>query len=255
MRSGCFVPTEIDPHTGYRYYTEEQIPTAELIRRLRALQTPVDDVEVVMSAPDADARNRVIVAHLGRLEGELARTSAASAELRRLLERPSAPERAERRTVRETQAGAIRQVVDRDDISTGGRVPWESFARSPSPRTSNIDLAYGELGAYVMVTRSASTGRCASITGLNYSTRAKLTSGRLRSDGRSFGLTLEAEPRPSRWALLVNKVSLATSTPVVVVIAPKRTALSPSSPQRTLARSGVRLRRTVARALSARSAP
>jgi DNA-binding transcriptional MerR regulator len=85
---GLLVPTEIDPHTGYRYYTEEQIPTAEVIRRLRALQTPVGDVKVVMSAPDADARNRVIVAHLGRLEAELARTSAAVAELRRLLERP-----------------------------------------------------------------------------------------------------------------------------------------------------------------------
>ena len=113
---GLLEPSEIDPDTGYRYYAEEQIPTAQVIRRLRALQMPVAEVRSVLSAPDTDARNRLIVAHLGRLEGELARTGAAVAELRTLLERGPAQDRMEHRTVPATQAIAIQQTVDREDI-------------------------------------------------------------------------------------------------------------------------------------------
>ena len=90
---GLLEPSEIDPDTGYRYYAEEAFPTAQVIRRLRALQMPVAEVRSVLSAPDADVRNRLIVAHLGRLEADLARTRAAVGELRALLERPQAPPR------------------------------------------------------------------------------------------------------------------------------------------------------------------
>src|SRR6266566_4943311 len=32
---GLLEPSEVDPHNGYRYYSEEQIPLAQVIRRLR----------------------------------------------------------------------------------------------------------------------------------------------------------------------------------------------------------------------------
>ena len=47
--------------------------------------------ESVLAAPDPEARNRLIVAHLDRLEGDLARTRATVLELRGLLERPVTP--------------------------------------------------------------------------------------------------------------------------------------------------------------------
>jgi DNA-binding transcriptional MerR regulator len=70
-------PGEVDPDNGYRYYSEGQIPVAQVIRRLRALHMPVADVKAVLAAPDSDARNRLIVEHLDRLELELAQTRAA----------------------------------------------------------------------------------------------------------------------------------------------------------------------------------
>ena len=114
--TGLLEPSEVDPHNGYRYYSEDQIQAAQVIRRLRGLQMPIADVRSVLEAPDADARNRLIAAHLDRLEVELAQTRAAVGELRELLE-PAAPRAIEHRTVPPVPAAGIRQTVDREDIS------------------------------------------------------------------------------------------------------------------------------------------
>ena len=50
---GLLEPSEIDPNSGYRYYSYEQIPTAQVIRRLRGLEMPVAEVKAVLAAPDA----------------------------------------------------------------------------------------------------------------------------------------------------------------------------------------------------------
>src|ERR1700730_4146205 len=71
---GLLEPSEIDPDNGYRYYSEDQIPAAQVIRRLRGLQMPGAPVKFVLAAPDSDTRNRLIVAHLNQLEHELAQT-------------------------------------------------------------------------------------------------------------------------------------------------------------------------------------
>ncbi len=76
---------------------------------------PVADVKSVLAAPDFDARNRLIVEHLDRLELELAQTREAVGELRDLLQ-PEAPHPIEHRTVKPTPAVGIEQTVDRDDI-------------------------------------------------------------------------------------------------------------------------------------------
>ena len=113
---GLLEPSEVDPGNGYRYYAEEQIPLAQVIRRLRGLQMPVAEVKAVVAAADPEARNRLIVAHLDRLEGDLARTRAAVLELRGLLERPVPPRAVEHRTVPPTAAIAIQATLDRDDL-------------------------------------------------------------------------------------------------------------------------------------------
>ncbi len=113
---GLLEPSEVDPGNGYRYYAEDQIPLAQVIRRLRGLQMPVAEVKSVLAAPDLEARNRLIAAHLDRLERELARTRAAVLELRGLLERPVLQRAVEHRTVPPTAAIAIQATVDREDL-------------------------------------------------------------------------------------------------------------------------------------------
>ena len=113
---GLLEPAEVNPGNGYRYYSHDQIPVAQVIRRLRNLEMPVAEVKAVLAAPDSAARNALIAAHLDRLEAELAQTREAVGSLRSLLQRPDSPMPIEHRTVPATAAAGIRQTVDRADI-------------------------------------------------------------------------------------------------------------------------------------------
>ena len=73
-RLGLLEPAEVDPDTGYRRYTTEQIPAAQVIRRFRDLDMPLEQIRAVLDAPDLRTRNKLIAAHLTRLEQDLART-------------------------------------------------------------------------------------------------------------------------------------------------------------------------------------
>jgi len=116
---GLLEPAEVDTGSGYRYYAESQIPQAQVIRRLRGLQMPVAEVRAVLSASDAQQRNRLIAAHLERLEAELDRTRAAVGELRDLLGRSDRAAQVQRRSVPAMRAVAISEVVARADV-----LPW-----------------------------------------------------------------------------------------------------------------------------------
>lgn len=82
---GLLAPAEIDPHSGYRYYTPDQVGSAQLIRRLRDLDLPVPQVREVLSAPDPSTRDAVIAQHLDRMTRQLEQTQATVESLRRLL--------------------------------------------------------------------------------------------------------------------------------------------------------------------------
>src|SRR5258708_3385433 len=112
---GLLEPSEVDPANGYRYYSEDRIPLAQVIRRLRGLQMPVADVKSVLAAPDSGARNQLIVEHLDRRELEPGQTRAAAGGLRTLLRR-EAPPPIEHRTVQAPPAMGIQETADRDDI-------------------------------------------------------------------------------------------------------------------------------------------
>jgi DNA-binding transcriptional MerR regulator len=83
---GILEPAEIDPVSGYRRYATDQIVTAQVIRRFRDLDMPLEEIGAVLSAPDVGTRDRVISSHLSRLEAELERTQEATASLRSLLD-------------------------------------------------------------------------------------------------------------------------------------------------------------------------
>jgi DNA-binding transcriptional MerR regulator len=71
---GLLQPVDVDPDTGYRRYATEQIATAQIIRRFRDLDMPLDEIQTVLEASDVETRNRLITNHLARLESDLART-------------------------------------------------------------------------------------------------------------------------------------------------------------------------------------
>jgi len=114
---GLLEPAEIDPSSGYRFYEPSQLSVAQVIRRFRDLGMPLDEIRAMLAAPDIAARNQLIVAHLQRMESQLAVTQAAVSSLRSLLERPASPLAVEHRSVVPIRALAITERVTEPDLT------------------------------------------------------------------------------------------------------------------------------------------
>ncbi|KOG51151.1 DNA polymerase III subunit beta [Streptomyces virginiae] len=90
-RAGVLVPARVDPVTGYRWYTPEQLDEARLLARLRQAGMPLADVRLVLAGwAGADTGDTALVprlldGHLRRLERELADARGALSTVRALL--------------------------------------------------------------------------------------------------------------------------------------------------------------------------
>jgi DNA-binding transcriptional MerR regulator len=116
---GLLEPAAVDASSGYRQYTLEQIPMAQVIRRFRDLEMPVDRVREVLAARDLGERNRLIAEHLTTLERRLAEAQAAVESLKNLLGAGPAPITVEVRAVPATRALGIHAMIARADL-----IPW-----------------------------------------------------------------------------------------------------------------------------------
>jgi DNA-binding transcriptional MerR regulator len=89
--AGLLVPAWVDPSSGYRYYTYAQATQAEVIRVLRTLDMPLDEIREVLQAADTDVAAKVLDRHRGRLESELDRQTRMLAFLHRLIDKEGIP--------------------------------------------------------------------------------------------------------------------------------------------------------------------
>ena len=83
---GIFKPGHIDPTSGYRYYSSVQLAEADLIRMLRSLELPLEEIRRFIQEDDPSRRMDLLEEHRREIEqrAEGYRTIAASIE--RLLE-------------------------------------------------------------------------------------------------------------------------------------------------------------------------
>lgn len=115
--SALLEPAEIDAGSGYRRYSTDQIPTAQVIHRFRDLDMPLNGIRAVLTAADLETRNALIAAHLKRLQDGIERTQQLVASLEQLLAGPGADIPIEHRAVKETPAAGIRTVIDLQDAA------------------------------------------------------------------------------------------------------------------------------------------
>jgi DNA-binding transcriptional MerR regulator len=78
---GILVPARIDPRTGYRSYTADQLADAAVVSRLRALDLPLEQGRRVLVARDPDLTARVLAQHRVEMEARLADAERIVAEL------------------------------------------------------------------------------------------------------------------------------------------------------------------------------
>jgi DNA polymerase-3 subunit beta len=82
-RVGVLAPAVVDPSTGYRWYTEDQVRPARLVAALRRVGLPIADITLVLRlGADRPAVRRVLDRHVRRLEDGL---TDAKRELSRAL--------------------------------------------------------------------------------------------------------------------------------------------------------------------------
>ena len=108
---GLLEPARIDPSSGYRFYDTGQVPIAQVIRRFRDLDMPLDQVRAVLTAPDVETRTKEIIAHLNAMETKLAELQMSVSSLRALLEGPAVRPEVEFRSIPATRALAVRGTV------------------------------------------------------------------------------------------------------------------------------------------------
>ena len=139
---GLLEPAAVEPRSGYRLYLIEQLSNAQVIRRLRQLDMPLDEIQAVLTTSDVKARNARLAAHLARLEHDLDRTRGAVQVLRDLLtgEPADLTTKVHLRSVPAHPAAVISEVVAAVDA-----VGW-------------LQGALGELHATLAAQKLSSTG-------------------------------------------------------------------------------------------------
>lgn len=88
---GILAPEWVDPSSGYRYYTYAQVTQAEVIRLLRSLEMPLDEICEVLEAPDPEKVTEVLDRHRARLEGRLDHYSRMLGFLHHLIDEGGSP--------------------------------------------------------------------------------------------------------------------------------------------------------------------
>jgi DNA-binding transcriptional MerR regulator len=197
-RVGLLEPADVDRYTGHRRYTTDQIPAAQVIRRFRELDMPVEQIRSVLAAPDVRSRNELIADHLARLEESLGRTQSAVAALRDLLDHPVDPELVaiSHRSIPATPTAAVTDVIDIEDAGA-----WYEGA---------LGELRGTLGAQGAMPCGPPGGIYAS--DLFASERGQATlfipcAGQIRSVGRVERLDVP----PAELAIIVHRGPLATA--------------------------------------------
>jgi DNA-binding transcriptional MerR regulator len=83
---GLLIPDEVDPSSGYRRYRREQVRTARLVRALRWVDLPIDDVRAVIGDSDGELTRQTLNRHRQRLERRRGRLAAQITDVDRFLE-------------------------------------------------------------------------------------------------------------------------------------------------------------------------
>jgi DNA-binding transcriptional MerR regulator len=115
---GLLAPAHVDPESGYRYYEAAQVEDAVAIRRLRALELPLEEIRSLLRA-DADAFRSGLAAHGYHVAAESHDKQMLLIELAAILQGGGVPVELELADEPELRlAGLIRQ-LPQDDVGHG----------------------------------------------------------------------------------------------------------------------------------------
>jgi bifunctional DNase/RNase len=83
---GLLLPASVDPESGYRYYSESQTATAEVIAILRSVDMPLAEIRDLLRDPSTERVQATLDRHRARLERRLAEAGHMLGRLRELIQ-------------------------------------------------------------------------------------------------------------------------------------------------------------------------
>lgn len=107
-RLGLLRPAVVDFPSGFRYYDLEQVAQASQIRFLRSLEMPLEEIRIILSAPDPGSAERALLAHYRRIVERISRDKHILALLTPLIE----PQRKERCMQQEQKQQDVAKSLD-----------------------------------------------------------------------------------------------------------------------------------------------
>ncbi len=107
--AGLLTPAEVDPRTGYRYYTPDLERRAALLRRMREVGLSVDAMRLVL-AGSQDEAGRILRAHAEGAHRSAERAAEVADEILTALDAAPAPDRATVTVDGGELAAAVRRV-------------------------------------------------------------------------------------------------------------------------------------------------
>ena len=129
--SGILVPARVDPQTGYRSYTVDQLADAAIVQRLRALELPLEHVRTVVDARDPEVTRQVLARHQREMQSRLDETERIVAELQSVVA-PTTHTPVHLRTEAATQSVRVSGLVAADEFAD-----WLAGRSASSARSSN----------------------------------------------------------------------------------------------------------------------
>jgi len=83
---GLLTPADVDTVSGYRRYRRDQVRVARLIRALRWVDLPVEEIRSILAATDEEAVREVLDGHRSRLERRRDLLTAQLGDIDRFIE-------------------------------------------------------------------------------------------------------------------------------------------------------------------------
>ncbi|MDY6794962.1 MAG: helix-turn-helix domain-containing protein [Actinomycetota bacterium] len=106
---GLLRPGHIDPGSGYRYYSSVQLGEANLIRLLRSLELPLEDIQSFLRLREGEERRSLLERHRTRIEERLEGYRSVISSIERMI---GSEDRGMKRHVE------VKEVVEQDALST-----------------------------------------------------------------------------------------------------------------------------------------
>ena len=134
--AGILVPARVDGRTGYRAYTTAQLIDAAVLRRLRRLDLPLEDVAVILRARDPAVTRAVLARHERTMRDRLAEVAGIVSELQAHTDAPSA-----------LTPVFVRREPATHALAVTGRATEANFPRFLAEAYAELDAVMASLGA------------------------------------------------------------------------------------------------------------